>query len=357
MVHVFTSAAPNYLGKVRALFHSLARLHPEIVLHLALADRTAPELDLEREPFDDLVLLGDLPEGRDAGWLFSHSIVELSTAIKGSVACHLLEERGAEKVFYFDPDIVAFSRLDDLIAALDGASAVLTPHLCEPEVGAEAIADNEICALKHGVFNLGFLGVANTAEGRRVAGWWRDRLHDYCRAEIAEGLFTDQRWFDLAPCFFPGVRVVRDSRFNVASWNINQRRFEGTFDEGFRVDGKPLGFYHFTGFDSGAHQAMLGKYADGNESLGALVDWYRRRTATLAEPDGPWTLGVYDDGKPISDVERRIYRVRPDLKEVFPDPFVTGGEEPTYRRWFRDNAAIEYPDLVPARAAAEPVHA
>lgn len=352
MIHVFTAAAPNYLGKVRALFSSLRRFHPELVLHLALADRSAGGLDLAAEPFDDLILASELPEGREPGWLFSHSVVEISTAIKGAVACRLLEEPGAEKVFYLDPDIVVFSRLDGLIEALDGASAVLTPHLSDPELTDEAIADHEICSLRHGVFNLGFLGIANNPEGRRVAGWWRDRLSRYCHADIARGLFTDQRWFDLAPCFFPAVRVVRDTRYNVAPWNINQRRLEGSFDEGFRVDGEPLGFYHFTGFDSGAHAAVVGKYAPGNRAVAELIDWYRRRTAHLAgTAPVEWQLGRFDDGALISDLHRRVYRARPDLQQAFPDPFAVGGGV-SYRRWFRDNAAREHPDLVPAAGEA-----
>jgi len=35
-LHVFTSAAVNYLPKVRILCHSIRRYHPEAVIHLAL---------------------------------------------------------------------------------------------------------------------------------------------------------------------------------------------------------------------------------------------------------------------------------------------------------------------------------
>ena len=109
--------------------------------------------------------------------------------------------------------------------------------------------DNEIAALKHGTYNLGFLAVAATDMGRAFAGWWADRCYHFCRDEIPHGLFTDQRWIDLVPGFFPGTCILRSSRLNVASWNLSTRRLSGTVPGGILVDGEPLGFYHFTGFD------------------------------------------------------------------------------------------------------------
>ena len=347
MIHVFTAAAPNYIGKVRTLFHSVREHHPEFVLHLVLADIEGDSIDLGDEPFDDIVLATELLEESHPGWLFSHNLVELSTAIKGAAALRLLTEKEADLVLYFDPDMVLFSRLDDLLKTLESSSAVLTPHLTEPEETTDAILDNEICALRHGVFNLGFLGVRDCSEGRKLIRWWRDRLAQFCRADIDSGLFTDQRWMDLAPCFLSQLAILRDPRFNVAPWNIGRRELTGTFDEGFRVDGRPLGFYHFSGFDSGAHEAMTNKYAPGNRSVSMLTEWYRRRTEILGGElqHQPWRLGHFDDGDPITDLQRRIYRERPDLQQAFPDPFMAGTNGDSYRSWFQTQAAAEYPEL------------
>jgi hypothetical protein len=38
VLHVFTSAAVNYLPKVRILCRSIRKHHPEAVIHLVLAD-------------------------------------------------------------------------------------------------------------------------------------------------------------------------------------------------------------------------------------------------------------------------------------------------------------------------------
>jgi hypothetical protein len=176
VIHVFTSAALNYLGKVRALFTSVRRHHPELRCHFLVAERRteAAERVLANEPFDEIAFATDLEPGQQPGWLFSHALVELATAIKPSYALGLLGRPDCEKVLYLDPDVIVFSRLDDILAALDTAAVALTPHLLRPEREPQAVLDNELSALRHGAFNLGFLGLANRPEARRFATWWRD---------------------------------------------------------------------------------------------------------------------------------------------------------------------------------------
>src|SRR6185369_3335902 len=99
-----------------------------------------------------------------------------------------------------------------------------------------------ICALQHGIFNLGFIGVNNSGEGKRVARWWASRLHDFCMDDIPRGLFTDQRWIDLVPAFFDGCAVMRDPGYNVAPWNLTHRKVEGSLASGLTVNGEPLVF-------------------------------------------------------------------------------------------------------------------
>lgn len=349
----FTSAATNYLPKVRKLCASIRRHHPEFEIVLALADERAPGVDFSQEPLDRVIALPDLDMRDATRWTYFHTIVELATAIKPFVMQRLLEDPEVDRVIYFDPDIVLFSRLDDMLAELDAGQIVLTPHLTRPEVTPEGVRDNEISALKHGVYNLGFVGVRNTAEGKRFAGWWAERLYDYCIADIPAGLFTDQRWIDLAPAFFDGVRVLKSSRFNVATWNIPTRRVEGTSASGFTVDGEPLGFYHFTGFDSGAHQVMADKYAEGNPSVAELIKWYSDETRFDGDEPAAqvkWAYGRYSDDSTIPATHRKLYRARPDLQAAFPDPFdaSAGG----LKAWMEHQGPLEHPELLGAKKAS-----
>lgn len=348
----FTSAAVNYLPKVRKLASSIRKHHPEFEFVLALADERSPEVDFSAEPIDRVLALAELEIADRHRWTFFHTIVELSTAIKPYALLQLLRDPEVERVLYFDPDMVLFSRLDDLLAELDGGNVALTPHLTTPEATLDGIRDNEISALKHGVYNLGFLGVRNTAEGGRFAQWWADRIYHFCVADIPGGLFTDQRWIDLAPAFFTKVQILKSPRFNVATWNIPTRHVSGDAESGFRVDGEPLGFYHFTGFDSGAHRTMARKYAADNPSVAALIDWYA--SEAQFDDDEPaakvsWAYGRYSDGSPIPLAHRRLYRERPDLQAAFPDPFdVSSGG---LRRWMTSQGVIEHPEYFAEKKA------
>ncbi len=343
-IHVFTSAAFNYIPKVRMLFQSLRQHHPEWRLHLALADEMRPNVDLSQEPFDEVWVASDLgiPDWR--GWAFCHSIVELATAIKPFMLARLLKLPNCQKVIYLDPDTVAFSRLDDIIKLLDHANIVLTPHQTQPEQTLAAVMDNEICSLKHGIYNLGFIAVAATDIGHEFAEWWSRRVYHFCRADIPNGLFTDQRWIDLVPAFFEGVAITRSSRHNVATWNLTTRKLSLSASGNYIVDGEPLGFYHFTGFDSGAHRIMAAKNAGNNRAVNQLVNWYSQQTENLAhEPltQEPWAYGTYTDGTPISKAQRLVYRERIDLQGTFPDPF----DANTYLAWWNTQGRIEFPDL------------
>ena len=349
---VFTSAATNYLPKVRKLCASIREYHPEWEIVLALPDRDVGAIDILAEPVDEVLGVEQLDIPDRERWIYFHAIVELATAIKPFVLKQLLARPGVDRVLYFDPDMVLFSRLDDLLASLEAGNVALTPHQTRPDVTLDAIRDNEICSLKHGIYNLGFVGVNANPEGRRFASWWADRVYHFCVADIPNGLFTDQRWIDFAPVFFDGVQILKNSRFNVATWNLTTRRLEGSRDAGFTVDGQPLGFYHFTGFDSGAHQIMATKNAAGNASVQALVDWYR--DATRFDDLDPaskvtWAYGNYADGSGIPLQHRRLYRLRPDLQAAFPHPFEVAAQG-SLKHWMQGQGPLEYPELFEKKA-------
>src|SRR5205085_5341651 len=117
--------------------------------------------------------------------------------------------------------------------------------------------DNELSALRHGIYNLGFLGVRNGEEGRRFASWWADRLQQFCYDDIPRGLFTDQRWADLIPAYFPDHKVLRDAAYNVCTWNLTHRNVTGPLRDGLLVNGQAIAFYDFSGLDSVAQRGML----------------------------------------------------------------------------------------------------
>lgn len=345
-MHFYTSVNINYLPKARILAKSVKEYCEDAKFSLVFSDVLPEEIDVSKEPFDEILTIEELgiPVEDLNQWIFSHTVVELCTAVKGQALVKFLEE-GSQKVVYLDPDIAVFNNLQELEALLDSYDIILTPHVTIPEETNEAIRNNEICALMHGAYNFGFYAVANTDKGLDFARWWRDRLVDFCFDDIPNGIFTDQKWGDLVPCMFEGVLVLRDPGYNVSTWNISHREMGKNTDGLFTVNDTLLKFYHFSGFDSGAQLTMLDKYSNGNKYLYELRKWYiERMEEEEQEKYGkyPSKYNFYDNGEKITARERYLMRVREDLKIYFKNsnPYITS-QEKSYYRWYRAEGMAE----------------
>lgn len=318
----FTSAALNYLPKVRRLVKSIHDYHPEANIVLALAD-LLPDPRPHLDAFDRVIDVTALKILNWRGWSFGHTIVELATAIKPFVLSQLLDESDDTRVIYLDPDTVLYDRLDDVLESLEYASIALTPHLVSPENDIQGILDNEMAALKHGVYNLGFIAVRSSQVGRAFADWWKTRCLHWCIDDIPNGLFTDQRWIDLVPALFPEVAILRTPRHNVAPWNIANRLLEYR-DGRYWVGKEPLGFYHFTGLDSGAHDIMAARYGTKSKVVYDLINDYKVFLKQASQDplcSHSWAFANFSNGEPIPLAARRLYRNRTDLQQAFPDPY------------------------------------
>ena len=349
---IYTSCATNYIPKARVLAESVKRFHPEIDVFLLAVDEVPPMINVEQEHFDHIVTAASLEIPDFMRWIFGHTIVEACTAVKPFMLQYLLA-RGYEHVMYFDPDIAIFAPLTDMLKQFEKHSLLLTPHLCKPEATEEAVRDNELSALKHGVFNFGYVGVKNDENGNAYANWWAKRCYMACYDDIANGVFTDQKWNDLVPAFFDKVKILKEPVYNVATWNYAGRSITGTIEKGFKVDGKPLIFHHFTGYDSGAHHAMLDKYGKHMPATKELSIWYEKACQQFEQKSLaviPWAYGAYDNGEKIAPHHRKLYRQRLDLRESFPEPFSTakqGKYESCYYRWLEHEDLFEHAPLLP----------
>jgi hypothetical protein len=336
-MHVFTSVTANYLPKAAALAHSVKRVHPDATFHVVLSDELPDCPPSTTAAFDSIINVRDLPIDRLPAWIFRHRLVELCTAVKGTAFEYIADRFGAERIFYFDPDIIVSNRIDDLLRTLDRHTILLTPHQTDPETDHQAILDNEHCCLRHGVYNLGFLAVRMTGQGRKFISWWADRTRRFCYDDVPNGLFTDQRWVDLAPAFFDDIAIIRDPQYNVATWNLTHRRATGRAPFDIQINGRPLIFYHFSGFDSGAQKVMLDRYGWHSPVLFELRDWYIDRCEKLGQTTlskVPCVYNFFGNGSKITDAHRLLYRRRDDLMAAFPDPFDASDPRRSYFHWY-----------------------
>ncbi|CAM4415237.1 hypothetical protein [Paenibacillus tarimensis] len=333
-----TIAAGNYIAYARVLAQSYLKQHPEGKAYVLLVDRDLPPGRKHDEGFEwirmDQIGIPDME-----AFCFQYEITELCTAVKPYLLDYLLKEKKLEQVLYFDPDIWIMGRLDELYRQLNAHTAVLTPHLTAP-IPMDGRRPSEQDIMKAGVYNLGFIGVSAGGEGDRFLQWWKQRLRRHCLAAVEEGLFVDQKWIDLAPHMFAPFAVIRDPGYNMAYWNLHERRLEAHGGE-WIVNGRPLVFYHFSGF----HRSLqhISKYQDrydwkSQPALLKLFEQYREavmRSGFEAVKDLQCPFNYFDNGMRIPDyVKRMYYRLGEQEVRRFGNPFQTGPEGSFYRYIF-----------------------
>lgn len=335
----------------------------------------------------------------------AYSVVELATAVKPFLLRTMLAT-GMDQVTYLDPDIQVFAPLDDIAELARAHGIVLTPHLEHPLPLNRELTDVEAVLLDAGIFNLGFIAVG--AGATPFLDWWAARLARDCVIDPEGGKFVDQRWVDLAPAFF-AHHILIDPTVNVAWWNLAVRDLQAT-PEGYTVEGRPLRFFHFSGYDPrrphvlsshagprprvllsdrpglrricdeyGARLQAAGHgpltaqpYGFASTSIGLRIDGRMRRMYREAlsqserdngaEPPNPFAADAgaaflewlreptVPPGAPaqVSRYLRRLYAERPDLSTRFHD--IDGADGPAFVRWCagagRDEEGIP-PELVP----------
>lgn len=333
-MHFFTSITTSYLPKARVLAKTLKQHNKDAIMHLVVSDDLPDSFDIKKEPFDYVWYAEDfIKQDNNKKWFFSHTVVELCTAVKGAAALHILKQTKADKLVYLDPDIGVFDDLTPLSKMLDKNSLLLTPHQIEPAVSMRGIIDEEICSLMYGIYNFGFFAVKNDDSGLKFLNWWNSRLMDFCYDDIPHGLFTDQKWGDMIPALFDFVHIIHDPAYNVATWNLATRKVTGNEKDGWFVNGKPLRFYHFTGFDSGAHRIMLAQHAKETDPVWKLSLMYEKMMYENGQAELGKTVfkyGFYENGKKIDKQDRILFRKNLHIYNRFENPF----SEDTYK-WMR----------------------
>ena len=337
---VFTSVCSNYGHKARVLAHSVHEHIPDAQVFLCLTEREVPESLAADSCFDRILLSKDIWEGNFDRFIFKHSIVEASTAVKGAFFHWLQRQYPREEAFvYLDPDCCVYSDFPEIRESLREVPAVLCPHLLHP-----GNIDMELSSTAHGVYNLGFLAVNNTKEAREIIDWWKERLFLYCYDDIPNGIFTDQKWMDLAPCFF-NVKILRHYGYDLAPWGILHTSVEKE-NGNWTVQGMPLRFVHYSGFGPVAEMCMT-KWGDKrNAGFAELYADYAKVHQEM-DRDGisqtPWSYDTYHSGEKISRTIREAYRKNWELMNSQDDPFGQSNE------YFVRKLGIKYPDDVPPR--------
>lgn len=345
-----TIVANNYLAYARAFTRSFLARHPDGKVCVLIVDRPQPGHRYEDEPFA-VTFAHELGIPDFPHFSFRYSILELNTAVKPYFLLHLHRTLGCDRICYFDPDILVLGDLAELYDRLGRADAVLTPHLTAPIDDDKVPAERDI--LLSGIYNLGFLGIAFNERTLPFLGWWSRRLYRECLHQTERGLFVDQRWMDFAPSFLGKVEILRDPGYNMAYWNLAHRSVTRN-GEGWTVNGVPLRFFHYSGYDF-RRPELVSKFQNRftfkeRPDVAPLFRLYAEsigREGQETVQHYPYRYGYFDNGVAIPEVARKaLQKVDPQGRR-WPDPFSTM-EGDSYFDWLRrpaDDGAIPLPRL------------
>lgn len=394
MVTACTIVARNYLAHARVLASSFLATHPDGECFVLVIDDEWREFDQRPERFRSVRLNEVGFTAREIDTLAGiYDVTELATAVKPRFLKWLLST-GRDHVVYLDPDVKVFADLDEAARLARTHGIVLTPHTMVPVPrDNHQITAHDI--LRAGVFNLGCIGVGRSAAA--FLDWWWENTRRDALIDPERMLFTDQRWVDFVPCLFDHC-ILKDPGWNVAYWNLHGR--DVTWANGrYEVNGVPLRFFHFSGFDhrlphllsrhQGSRPRILlsehpavalacAEYLADLERAGIDVTsrldygWatlpsgitlnryirrlYRAALVAHEEQGGPEPVNPFDtaraglfidwlneqdpDGpRGLSRYFNSIYQSRPDLIEAFPR--VDREDAEAYRAWLLRDGIVE----------------
>jgi hypothetical protein len=273
----FTLCSNNYLAQARTLGDSLVKHNSDYHFVIGLVDKFNPEIDYSFFTPYELVEIENIGILDFQSLVEKYNIVELNTAVKPFLFDYLLTKyRDCNRIMYFDPDILVLHDFGYLEDKLNNNNILLTPHLWSP-IGVDNLSHGEPLFLKHGIYNLGYIGLSRTAETSAFLNWWKDRTYHLGFNNTSEGIYVDQKWIDLVPLFFKGVYLAEHLGLNVAFWNLHERQIVKK-DGRFLINDKfELVFYHFSQFNP------------NNDVLAA----YHNRYTFSNRPDTVEVFGIY----------------------------------------------------------------
>ncbi|MGI8428685.1 MAG: glycosyltransferase [Solirubrobacteraceae bacterium] len=342
-MNLCTIIAKNYLAQARVLARSFREHHPDGRCFVLIVDETGVCVDPAEEPFEVLTP-SELELDRETFLSMAtiYDVLELSTSLKPSLL-QLLVARLSEPVLYLDPDIQIFSSLEPVHELAAKHGLVLTPHVTAP-LPRDGRQPGEVRIVASGAYNLGFVAVGPGDGAAHLLRWWSRRLRHDCIVDTPLGLFVDQRWFDMAPSLMEDFHILRDPGYNVAYWNLATRQVQRGPEGGYTVNGEPLRFFHFSGYDP-SRPYLISEYQDRHslaeepvvrELFGQYGELVRAAGFEQAHAWG-YDYDLLPDGSRLWPWLRRTFRMAELTGELERSAFTPQGLAAFYS-WLREPA-------------------
>ncbi len=253
----FTICSNNYLAYAKVLGKSLKSRDPDLKFFIFLCDQKNPEIKYESLA-DEVIAMHDIePEMNTLA--SKYNIIELNTCVKPRIIEYLFNDRNADKVIFFDPDIKMYDSIRGLFDELDNASIILTPHINTP-IPFDNKKPTENHFLNFGIYNLGFIGLKNNEECKKFIDWWKKHTYNHGYIDVYKGIFVDQLPVNLVPVFFKNVKILDNRGLNMAPWNLHERYLTIKENTYLVNESEKLCFFHFSSFKANVYELPLSQY-------------------------------------------------------------------------------------------------
>ena len=238
----FTICSNNYLSQALVVKETFLVHHPHYEFYIGLVDDLVgikgvfPDLK-------DIIPVNDIGISEFNDMSNRYNITELNTSVKPFYFEYFFTKLKSEWVIYIDPDICVYNKFEEVEDFLsNGTEVVLTPHILSP------IGNWDICYIREGIFNLGFVAFSNQPTVIEFLVWWKSKLINQGYFSYSKNLFYDQLWMNLSISFLRHVSVLYHPGYNVAGWNLFERKLIYSDSNVYINDiNSKLVFFHFSG--------------------------------------------------------------------------------------------------------------
>lgn len=304
---IFTIVAPNYIGQALTLKNSIDAYSSSVDFKIILVSDKKIDLDVLIEPH--IIYAKDIQIQGYNKICFSYNILEHCTNIKPACFKYLINSY--EFVHYIDPDIFFYQSPSLLNNLFYDKDVLITPHILSPIL--DDYKPSELEFLRTGIYNLGFIGLRRSLNADIFLKWWAERCEKYGINQTSSGLFVDQKWIDIAPCFFEFIQISRHRGLNVGYWNLHERNIYKQDGE-YYSSGDQLIMFHFSGLNPNdfqhvsKHQSRL--FIDDSMELYHIFKSYSNSLILNSNNNIFYDIIPYcsfDNGLIISELARKFH--------------------------------------------------
>lgn len=239
----FTVVTPNYLAHARSLKKSFLKHNPDAEFFIGILGNESHCPEMSR---GNCYFVNSLIDSRIEGMIRRYEPLEMNCALKPFFAAHILEHQShVQRLIYLDSDMYVFGPF----ASLTEAAITLSPHRTKNVGYLPEPKDFSVISLnRYGVYNAGYFELRRKTEAFAFLDWWKKLLEHTGYEKADEHLFGDQLWLNLVHSFFDDVYINKNPGYNVAIWNLIERRVEER-NETYYVNDKPLVLFHFSKYN------------------------------------------------------------------------------------------------------------